>query len=85
MLSCVNGGKVMEVYSYPVTHYCHLIGKLALCREERQRILDEETGKVPKRSKPAVVKSKKSVLVPAKTRTRKAKLSAKKPLSKSGT
>ena len=61
----------------------YLAGKLALCREERQRIMDEEKGKPPSKSKPVVVKSKKGALIPGKLQTRKAKL-GRKVLSKSG-
>ena len=61
-----------------------LKGKLALCRVERQRIMDEEKGKPSSARKPVIVKSKKSALIPAKTQPRKAKLSGKKTISKSG-
>ena len=46
--------------------------------------MGEEKGKPPSKSKTVVVKSKKGALIPSKAQPRKAKLSGKKSLSKSG-
>jgi len=57
-----------------------MAGKLALCREERMRIMDEEKGAPPSGRKPVVTKTKKAPT--AGPKTRKGKLGAKR--SKSG-
>ena len=57
-----------------------MAGKLALCREERMRIMDEEKGAPPSGRKPVVTKTKKAPT--AGPKTRKGKLGPKR--SKSG-
>ncbi|XP_060599526.1 coiled-coil domain-containing protein 177-like isoform X2 [Ruditapes philippinarum] len=57
--------------------------KLALCREERLRIMDEEKGGQPISRKPTVQKTKKSAMPKSQSRKPKSGLATKKIMSKS--
>ena len=62
-----------------------LSGKLALCREERIRIMDEGKGGVLSKRKPTITTSKaKKTDARPRPQARKARLAGKKSLSKSG-